>query len=75
MPVVPWAHVTTGQPPDGAVPLGTAIRPVTAMSFPATDREWYITRETVPFSPAWAGSASVLMMSPGWPGGSGSGTW
>ena len=73
MPVVPCAQVTTGNPPAGGALLGTRMRPVTAMSFPAIDREWYITRRIVPCSPGTLWS-SVLMTSPGCPAGNGDGT-
>ena len=73
IPVVPCAHVITGNPPAGGDELGTAISPVTAMSAPMTDCEWYMTRRIVPCSPDTV-TSSVLTTSPGWPAGSPS-TW
>ena len=42
-PVVPCAQLITGQPPAGGIPLGTAIVPETARSFPSAPVVWYST--------------------------------
>jgi hypothetical protein len=41
IPVVPWAKVTTGHPPFGALPFGTETVPDTATGFPSTPVERY----------------------------------
>ena len=44
LPTVGCPMVTMGRPPIEAGVFGTASDPVTAMSSPATEREWYMTR-------------------------------
>ena len=39
MPVVPWAHEMTGQPPFGALPFGIDTVPDTATPLPLTPTE------------------------------------
>ena len=51
-PVVPCAHVMTGHPPFGGVPFGIARSPVTAIVWPASEVDEYMTLDIEPFSPA-----------------------
>ena len=44
MPLVPCPHDTTGKPPAGGVPFGTAITPVTATGLFMTLCDTYMTR-------------------------------
>src|SRR3954451_10384703 len=47
-PVVRCAHVTTGQPPLGALPFGTDTVPETATALPATPAERYSSSRSRP---------------------------
>jgi hypothetical protein len=47
MPLVPWAIVSTGRPPDGAAPGGTSAVPVTTIGSPSSDSETYMIRHAV----------------------------
>src|SRR5581483_1839104 len=73
-PVVPCAHDTMLRPPGGAGAVGTLIRPVTAMSSPCKDCEWYMTRYTVASCTSGNDSCCTRITSPGCPGGNGDGT-
>ena len=67
MPLVPWAQLTTGKPPLGAVPSGTTMVPVTATGLsPVSVLDRYITRYTVPCTPG-ALTFSDLRSVPGLP--------
>ena len=74
MPLVPWPQVTTGHPPAGGVPLGTATMPVTG------DERVLGTGRLVHHAvqggadEAGSGTASDLIKVPGGPAGRGWGT-
>ncbi len=48
IPVVPWAQLITGQPPFGALPLGTETVPETATALPSIEVERYRTSVVLP---------------------------
>jgi len=54
MPLVPWPHDTTGNPPAGGDPAGTATTPVTTTGLFCTVSDMYMTRYSVPCKPATA---------------------
>ena len=58
MPVVPWAHVSTGLP--GAAPCGATTRPLTAIGSPARFSLRYSTCQLV--APLTAPGISVAQM-------------